>query len=186
MRRAGDNGVSGSTMHHSISSVARNADAPSADCSGGQQTVLPYFWPRDNCGCSECRVAQTTEKRFHLFRIAKDLRPLQVGIERAGSEDEAISTAWPDGHRTRYRSSEIHGLLSRPRWSLLKRAHKGTFHKLSPKHLDRSVQEFAGRHNMREQDSIDMMRSMADGMDGKRLAYKALIAPNGLPSGARQ
>ena len=25
-------------------------------------------------------------------------------------------------------------------WSMLKRAHKGTFHKLSPKHLDRYVQ----------------------------------------------
>ena len=70
-------------------------------------------------------------------------------------------------------------------WSLLKRAHKGTFHKLSPKHLDRYVQEFAGRHNLREQDTIEMMRSMRAGMDGKRLTYKALIAPNGLPSGAR-
>ncbi len=29
-------------------------------------------------------------------------------------------------------------------WSMLKRAHKGTFHKLSPKHLDRYVQELAG------------------------------------------
>ena len=38
---------------------------------------------------------------------------------------------------------------------------------------------------MRERDTIDMMRSMADGMDGKRLTYKALIAPKGLPSGAR-
>ena len=35
---------------------------------------------------------------------------------------------------------------------MLKRAHKGTFHKLSPKHLDRYVQEFAGRHNLRERD----------------------------------
>ena len=34
-------------------------------------------------------------------------------------------------------------------WSMLKRAHMGTFHKLSPKHLDRYVQEFAGKHNMR-------------------------------------
>ena len=30
-------------------------------------------------------------------------------------------------------------------WSMLKRAHKGTFHKISPKHLDRYVEEFAGR-----------------------------------------
>ena len=29
-------------------------------------------------------------------------------------------------------------------WSLLKRAHTGVFHKLSPKHLNRYVQEFAG------------------------------------------
>ena len=59
---------------------------------------------------------QTTEKRFHLFRVPRDLRPRTVSIEGAGSEDEAISIAWPDGHRTRYRSSEIRGLLSRPRF----------------------------------------------------------------------
>ena len=35
-------------------------------------------------------------------------------------------------------------------WSMLKRAHKGTFHKMSPKHLGRYVQEFAGRHNIRD------------------------------------
>ena len=67
----------------------------------------------------------------------------------------------------------------------LKRAHKGTFHKLSPKHLDRYVQEFAGRHNLRERDTIDIMGAFASGMGGKRLRYQELIAPNGLPSGAR-
>ena len=70
-------------------------------------------------------------------------------------------------------------------WSMLKRAHKGTFHKMSPKHLDRYVQEFAGRHNVREQDTADQMRSMRTGMDGKRLRYRTLIAANGLDSGAR-
>ena len=35
-------------------------------------------------------------------------------------------------------------------WSVLKRAHKGTFHKISHKHLDRYVTEFAGRHNTRQ------------------------------------
>ena len=70
-------------------------------------------------------------------------------------------------------------------WSMLKRAHKGTFHKLSAKHLDRYVQEFAGRHNLREQDTIDMMAAIADGMKGKRLSYQDLIANNGLDSGAR-
>ena len=70
-------------------------------------------------------------------------------------------------------------------WSMLKRAHKGTFHKLSPKHLDRYVQEFAGRHNVREQDTIEQMGSLHRGMEGKRLRYRQLIARNGLSSGAR-
>ena len=70
-------------------------------------------------------------------------------------------------------------------WSMLKRAHKGTFHKLSPKHLQRYVTEFAGKHNWREQDTIDIMVGVAVGFVGKRLRYRELIADNGLDSGAR-
>ena len=60
-------------------------------------------------------------------------------------------------------------------WSMLKRAHKGTFHKLSPKHLDRYVQEFAGRHNMRELDTLDQMALIAGKMTGSQLRYKDLV-----------
>ena len=70
-------------------------------------------------------------------------------------------------------------------WAVLKRAHKGTFHKFSPKHLDLYVQEFAGRHNARDRDTIDIMATFAAGAVGKRLRYRELIANNGLPSGAR-
>ena len=31
--------------------------------------------------------------------------------------------------------------------AVLKRAHKGVFHKIGPKHLNRHVTEFAGKHN---------------------------------------
>lgn len=61
-------------------------------------------------------------------------------------------------------------------WSMLKRAHKGTFHKLSPEHLDRYIGEFAGRHNMREMDTLEQMRSIFKGLEGKRLTYRRLIA----------
>ncbi len=70
-------------------------------------------------------------------------------------------------------------------WATLKRAHTGTFHKLSPKHLDRYVREFAGKHNLRPLDTIDQMRAVAAALVGKRMTYAALIADNGLPSGAR-
>ena len=60
-------------------------------------------------------------------------------------------------------------------WSVLKRAHKGTFHKISHKHLDRYVTEFAGRHNNRSLDTIRQMESIVRGMVGKRLKYRNLI-----------
>lgn len=70
-------------------------------------------------------------------------------------------------------------------WSMLKRAHKGTFHKISPKHLHRYVAEFAGRHNVRPLDTIEQMVVLARWMSGRRLTYERLIADNGMPSGAR-
>ena len=71
-------------------------------------------------------------------------------------------------------------------WSMLKRGYVGTYHKMSPKHMDRYVTEFEGRHNIREQDTIDQMGSVVEGMGGKRLRYQDLIDDNGLPSGARK
>ncbi len=70
-------------------------------------------------------------------------------------------------------------------WSMLKRAHKGTYHKFSPKHLQRYVREFSGRHNIREADTLEQMGSVVLGLVGKRLRYCQLIAPTGRASGAR-
>ena len=53
-------------------------------------------------------------------------------------------------------------------WSMLKRAHKGTFQKISPEHLDRYVTEFAGRHNARQFDTLDQMGDILCGMVGRR------------------
>lgn len=40
-------------------------------------------------------------------------------------------------------------------WAMLKRGYIGTFHHWSAKHCDRYVAEFAGRHNLREANTID-------------------------------
>ena len=61
-------------------------------------------------------------------------------------------------------------------WSMLKRAHKGTFHNISPKHLGRYVEEFAGRQNVRELDTIQQMEHIAGGLLDKRLRYVDLVA----------
>ena len=61
-------------------------------------------------------------------------------------------------------------------WAMLKRAHMGTFHKLSPKHLHRYVTEFAGRKNVRNEDTITQMACLARGLDGKLMPWKMLTA----------
>ena len=70
-------------------------------------------------------------------------------------------------------------------WSMLKRAYHGTYHKISPKHLNRYVQQFAGKHNVRDSDTIAQMTAVATALVGRRLMRRDLVAPNGLPSGAR-
>ncbi|MDE2818659.1 MAG: IS1595 family transposase [Chloroflexota bacterium] len=61
-------------------------------------------------------------------------------------------------------------------WATLKRAHKGTFHHFSTKHLDRYVTEFSARHNVRDLDTTDQMSQLVSRMVGKRLRYQDLTA----------
>ena len=70
-------------------------------------------------------------------------------------------------------------------WSMLKRAHKGTFHKISPKHLQRYVSEFAGKHNIRDSGTLVQMRDTVARLVGRNLLYRDLVADNGRSSGAR-
>lgn len=58
---------------------------------------------------------------------------------------------------------------------MLKREFHGTYHQMSVKHLQRYVTEFAGRHNVRDMDTIPQMAAPAHGMNGKRLTHKALV-----------
>ena len=60
-------------------------------------------------------------------------------------------------------------------WSLLKRGYHGTFHHLSAKHLGRYVNEFAGRANARDLDTLNQMAMLGRGMVGRRLTYRELI-----------
>ena len=60
-------------------------------------------------------------------------------------------------------------------WATLKRAHKGTYHRLSVKHLSKYVDEFVGHHNMRELDTLDQMALLTRNMEGKRLYYRELV-----------
>ena len=71
-------------------------------------------------------------------------------------------------------------------WADLKLSGKAIFRKRSPKHLDRYVNELAARKNDRDEDTLDHMAILARSMVGRKLGYRDLIAPNGLPNQARR
>ena len=99
------------------------------------------------------------------------------GIER---EHEAVKHSVSE-----YVRGQAHTNGMESFWSMLKRAHAGTFHKISPKHLDRYVSEFAGKHNIRDSDTIVQMRGTVARLIGRNLLYRDLIASNGLSNAGR-
>ena len=134
------------------------------------------------------KVVENTDKpTLHGF-VAAAVPPISTVYTDEAAAYEGI----PNPHETvkhslsEYVRGDVHTNGIESLWSMMKRAHTGTFHKLSEKHLDRYVQEFAARHNLREQDTIDIMGSMVAGMRGKRLRYRELIADNGLDNGAQK
>ena len=71
-------------------------------------------------------------------------------------------------------------------WAELKRANIGTFRKISPKHTQRYLDEFTGRLNTRDLDTLDHMAVIAKGLVGKSLPRDELISDNGLSNHARR
>ena len=63
-------------------------------------------------------------------------------------------------------------------WSVLKRSLHGTWHHVSMKHLQRYINEASFRLNEGncQIDTVDRMRALAVGMNGKRIPYRELVA----------
>lgn len=100
-----------------------------------------------------------------------DDAPVYRGLGGLLSEHDPVSHSAKE-----YVRGEAHTNGIESFWAMLKRAHKGTFHRISVKHAGRYVTEFAGRHNNRPLDTAEQMRRVAHDASGKRLTYKALVA----------
>lgn len=55
--------------------------------------------------------------------------------------------------------------------SMPRRGHKGIHYKMSPKHLDRYVQEFAGCHNLCHADTLRQMGTVVRALEGRHTTY---------------
>lgn len=62
-------------------------------------------------------------------------------------------------------------------WSMVKRGYRDTHHHMSPKHMQRYLNEYVARHNMRSVGNEELRMVMTvQAMVGKRLSKKDLVA----------
>lgn len=78
--------------------------------------------------------------------------------------------------RGEYVRGDVHTNGIESFWSMFKRAHTGTYHYMSGKHMQAYVDEFAGRAGIREWGTNSQMVDLFTAMVGKQLTYKDLIA----------
>lgn len=64
-------------------------------------------------------------------------------------------------------------------WALPKRGYSGIFHRMSPKHLQRYMREFAYRYTAGQGNDFDAIARVLVNMSGKRLTYEQLTAKKG-------
>ena len=131
---------------------------------------------------------KTNKVRAKVVKVtdAKTLQGFVIATALAGAtvytDDAAAYRGMPFDHASvrhsvgEYVDGMAHTNGIESFWSMLKRAHKGVYHKISPKHLQRYVDEFAGRHGVRELDTLGQMQSVVARMVGKRLMYRDLAA----------
>jgi transposase-like protein len=149
---------------------------------------------RGSVGKTAVIGAKTRDGKIKVEVIAKTDTPTLEGFVAANVEggstvftDEHsgyahLSSAYD--HRTvrhsvgEYVNGQVHTNGIESFWAMLKRGYKGTYHKMSAKHLARYVTEFAGRHNVRDLDTLAQMVSLARGLEGRRLRYDDLVADN--------
>ncbi len=130
------------------------------------------------------KVVTTTDKETLQGFVKKDTaKEAKVYTDEAG----AYKTL-PFDHEAvkEYVRGQAHTNGMESFCSMLRRAHEGAFHKISPKHLNLYVQEFAGKHDVRDLGTVAQMRNTVARLIGRSLLYRDLIADNGLASGARQ
>ncbi len=92
--------------------------------------------------------------------------------------DDALAYRGLPNHQTvkhsvsEYVNGKAHTNGVEPFWAMLKRGYHGTYHRMSRKHLQRYVNEFAGRHNVRDLDTIHQMSWTVVGLSGSAYATR--------------
>ena len=94
-----------------------------------------------------------------------------LGLKEYGYKHEVVHHSLGE-----YVRGEAHTNGVESFWALLRRGYHGVYHKMSVKHLQKYIDEFSNRTNVRQLDTIDQINATISGLAGKRLKYKELTS----------
>ena len=143
---------------------------------GSGKTIVAGIKDRDSNRVTAKVVPNTKQKTLGRFMEDSVAPGAKVYSDDSTAYDNLLNHESVRHSVGEYVKGQAHTNGIESFWSMLKRGYAGTFHKMSPKHLQRYVNEFAGRHNIRELDTLDQMGTVVRGMDLKRLPYKELVS----------
>jgi len=92
------------------------------------------------------------------------------GLSNKGCKHETVNHSVGE-----YIRDQVHTNGMESFWSMVKRGFMGVYHKMSRKHLQRYIDEYAGRHNNRPLSTLMQLEKVIEGLCGKRLKYADLI-----------
>ena len=113
-------------------------------------------------------IAETAEPDAGVF--TDELASCKA-LESQGYDHETVAYSVKE-----YVRGEIHTNGVESMWSMLKRGFIGVYHRMSPAHLHRYINEFCGRHNIGWMHTLDQMAYIVTSMTGKQLRYHDLIS----------
>lgn len=102
--------------------------------------------------------------------VYTDKHPGYIGLKKKNYRHESVNHGAGEYIKGKAHTNGVESF-----WSMLKRGHAGVYHKMSKKHLQRYIDEYAGRHNIRPFATMEQIEITFKGMNGKRLKYKELI-----------
>lgn len=144
--------------------------------AGKNKTVIQGMMERG--GEVRARVVADNKAKSIQPGIRANVEPGSTLYSDIGSWYSGLETEYAleqVNHMIEYVRGEIHTNSMENFWSLLKRSIRGTYVAIAPEHIDRYLDEFCRRFNLRKLTDAERFHRVIRHVVGRRLTYKELI-----------
>jgi transposase-like protein len=140
----------------------------------------PVFVMVERDGEARCQPVNSVREKTLVPIIKENVDPNAVVMTDEWKAYRNLCDHFPNGHGVvqhglgQYVAGNETTNTAESFWAIVKRSHKGVYHKMSKKHMHRYCTEYEFRWNTRKLGIELVMEDVIQGGDGKRLMFKEL------------